>query len=121
MNDYSLALFFHVVGALGVFVALGLEWTSLRQVRRATTAEQVREWMRVASGVSRVGMAAMALILVSGFYMMATVWGGMGWIIVALGTIVLLVVLGAAVSGPRMAAIGRAVSAENGRVSPTLH
>jgi hypothetical protein len=121
MNDYSLALFFHVLGALGVFVALGLEWTSLRQMRRATTAEQVREWMRVSRGAGRVGMAAMLMLLVSGFYMMATVWGGVPWITVALGAIILLVVLGVALSGPRMAAIRRAVSVEHGPVSATLH
>ena len=33
MNYYSIALFLHVVGALGFFVVLGLEWTSLRQLR----------------------------------------------------------------------------------------
>ncbi len=29
MDDYSIALFLHIVGALGFFVALGLEWTGL--------------------------------------------------------------------------------------------
>src|SRR5262245_58128370 len=38
MNDYSIALLLHVVGALGFFMALALEWTNLRQLRRATTA-----------------------------------------------------------------------------------
>jgi hypothetical protein len=121
MTFYSIALFLHIVGALGFFVALGLEWTSLRQLRRATTAEQVREWMRVSSGVGRVGMASMLTILVSGFYMMATVWGGVAWITVTLGTLVLLAVIVVALTGRRMAAIGRAMTAENGPVSPTLH
>jgi hypothetical protein len=121
MNYYSIALFLHVVGALGVFVALGLEWTSLRHLRRATTGEQVREWMRVSTGVGQVGIASMLTILISGFYMMATVWGGVVWIIVALGALVLVIVLGLALTGPRMAAIGRAVAAEKGTVSPTLH
>ena len=39
MNDYSIALFLHIVGALGFFVALGLEWTGLRQIRSAMTLE----------------------------------------------------------------------------------
>ena len=62
----------------------------------------------------------MLLILISGFYMMATVWGSVAWIIVALGALVLLIVLSVAVTGPRMAAIGRALTAEKGPVSPTL-
>ena len=32
MNAYSIALFLHIVGALGFFVALGLEWTGLWQI-----------------------------------------------------------------------------------------
>ena len=121
MNDYSIALFLHVVGALGFFTALGLEWTGLRQIRSATTSEQVRAWMRISKSARRVGIASMLTILVSGFYMTATVWGGVAWIIVALGALVLLVVLALALTGPRMAAIGRAMVTEKGPVSHTLH
>lgn len=47
MNAYLLSRYLHVVGALGLFVALGLDWAGLAQLRRARTAEQVREWARV--------------------------------------------------------------------------
>jgi hypothetical protein len=121
MNDYSIALFLHIVGALGFFVALGLEWTSLRHIRHATTSEQARERMHIASRAHRVGMPSMLMLLITGFYMMATVWGHVAWIIVALGALVLLVVLAVGLSSPRMAAIGRALTVENGPVSPSLH
>src|SRR5262245_19442329 len=120
MNDYSIALFLHIVGALGFFVALGLEWTSLGHVRRATTVEQVREWMRVPSEMGRVGMIAMVTLLAAGLYMMATVWGGVAWILVTLGALVPMMVLGTVFTRRRMAAIGRAVSAERGSLSPAL-
>jgi hypothetical protein len=113
MSYYSIALFLHVVGALGVFVALGLEWTGLRQIQSAATSEQVRSWMRLPKSARRVGIASMLTILVTGFYMMATVWGGAAWIIVALGALVLMIVLAAALTGPRMAAIGRTLTAEH--------
>src|SRR6266498_5345349 len=116
MTDYAIALFLHIVGALGLFVALGLEWTSLLLLRRATTSEQVRERMRIASGVRGVSGAALATLLVSGVYLTATVWGGVAWIGVALGAMVLMALLGAALSGPRLAAIGRAV--EHGSLAP---
>jgi len=120
MNDYSIALFLHIVGALGFFVALGVEWLSLRYARHATTAEQVRERISIPNSAHRVAIPSMLMILITGFYMMATVWGHVAWIIVALGALVLLVVLGVGLSGPRMAAIGRALTAENGPVSPSL-
>jgi len=126
MSYYPIALFFHVVGALGFFIALGLEWTSLHHLRQATTTTQVREWSNIASGLHRVGGASMALILVAGFYMMAVAHIGAAWLIVAFWAFVVLAVFAAALTGPRMAVIRRAVaadttsSAENAPVSPAL-
>jgi hypothetical protein len=120
MNTYSIALFLHIVGALGFFVALGLEWTGLRQIRRATNTEQLREWMRIINTTRRVGGPSMLLILITGFYMTAIARVGAAWISVTLGAIVLLIVVGAALSGPRMAALGKALSNEQGFVSHNL-
>jgi hypothetical protein len=121
MNDYSIALFLHIVGSLGFFVALGLEWTSLRHLRQATTAEKVQEWLRVPSEMGRLGMLAMLTLLAAGFYMMATVWGGVAWITVTLGAIVLMFILGMAITGRYMAAIGQLAITERGALSHTLH
>ena len=118
---YSVALFFHIVGVLGLFVALGLEWTGLWQMRSATTPEPVRAWMRIVKSTRMLGMASMLAILISGFYMMVTVWGGVPWIAMSLGAIVLAVILTLALTGPRMAAIGRALISEHGPVSYALH
>jgi hypothetical protein len=76
MSDYTIALFLHIVGALGFFAALGLEWMSLYHLRRAATVEQVRSWMGVTSTVGRIGMPSMLTLLAAGLYMMVTVWGG---------------------------------------------
>jgi uncharacterized membrane protein YhfC len=62
----------------------------------------------------------MVMLLAAGFYMMVTVWGGVAWIIVTLGSLVPMSVLAMAVGGRRMAAIERAVTAEHGAISPTL-
>jgi hypothetical protein len=42
MNAESVILFLHIVGAIGIFVALGLEWTGLSQLRNAQALEQAR-------------------------------------------------------------------------------
>ena len=39
MTLYVVAKYLHVVGALSVFVQVGLEWAMLGQLRRARTAE----------------------------------------------------------------------------------
>jgi hypothetical protein len=76
--------------------------------------------MRVAMGVRRLGMAAMLALLVSGFSMMAIAQIGGTWVIVAFWSLVLLAILAVTLSFRRMAAIGRAMTAETGPLSPTL-
>jgi hypothetical protein len=118
---YSVALFVHILGALGLFMALGLEWAGLRQLRRAATAEQARAWLSAVAVLPRLYAPAATAILLSGLYMIATAWSWtVGWPGVALAALVLLAALGAALTGRRMAAIGRAVAAESGPVSPAL-
>ncbi len=121
MAVYVIALFLHIVGALGVFVALGLEWTGLRQIRSAMTLDVVRGWMRILSSLRRFGFAAMLMTVITGIYMMLRVWGVAAWAIVTLGSLVLLIVLSVALSAPRMAAIGRDLAAERGPLSTTFH
>lgn len=120
MNTYSIALFFHIVGALGFFVALGLEWTRLRQIRSATTLGQVRVSMRVYRSVRRFGMASMLTILVFGFYMAAVAWGGPAWITVALGSLVLIIVITIVLTRPQISAIEQALASEKGPLSLNL-
>jgi hypothetical protein len=120
MNYYSIALLLHILGALGFFMALGLEWTGLRQIRRILTSEQLQEWMRISNNARRLGIISMLTILASGIYMMATVWGGVAWLIVALGALVLVILL-SIVTGRRIAPIRRAMTKEIGPASPTLH
>jgi hypothetical protein len=116
---YSIALFLHIVGALGLFAALALEWTSLFYLRHSHTVEQALSWMNVLGLVRRLGPTSLVFILLPGFFMMATVWGGVPWIAVTLAAILLFPLLGA-FSGLRLAAIGRTVKTETGLLSPVL-
>src|SRR5512138_637292 len=117
MNIYSIGLFLHIVGALGVFVALGLEWTGLRQIRSATFPEQARGWMRILKNTNKVGFPSMLATVLTGIYMMVTYWGGQTWVIVTVGSLVLVIVLSVVLSKPRMAAIGQALVSEKRPVS----
>jgi len=120
MTLYSIALFLHIVGALGMFVAFGLEWMSLAYLQRASTAEQAREWLGVRGWVQRMGPGSLALILLSGFYMMAPTWRWVGWIVVALAAIVLIAILGATLTGLRMGSTEQIAASESGPLSPAL-
>lgn len=121
MNDYSTALFLHVAGALGMFAVLGLEWTGLRQIRSAPAPEPVRTWLRLLKNAQKAGFASMLAILLSGFYLMATVWGSTPWIAISMGALVLAVMLTLALTGPRMKAMGRALAAQKGQLSQAFY
>ena len=122
MNSYSIiALFVHIVGALGVSVALGLEWTGLRQIRTAMLPEQVRTWMDMFNSLRKVGFISMLTTVITGIYMIVTYWGGKPWIIVTMGSLLLVIALAQVLTAPRMAAIGGALPMEKGSVSQTFH
>jgi len=121
MNYYLIVKLIHIMGALGFFMALGVEWLSLSYARNAATSEQIRERLQISRSAQRLGPLSMLTILITGIYMMATVWGPVAWLIIALGALILMVVLGVALTGPRMAGIGRALATENGPVSSSLH
>ena len=120
MSLYSISLFLHIVGALGLFVVLGLEWAGLINLRRSTEAGHVREWVRLLAAPRVVGGPAALLILATGIHMTATRWGPQGWIIVGLAGMVVIAVLGAALSGRKTGAIARALPAESGPISAAL-
>jgi hypothetical protein len=119
MTLYTLALFLHVVGAVLLFITLTLEGIALRQVRRATTAEQLRDAASIADLTGRFGPASVVLILVPALYMVATAWGPTPWVVTALAAWLLVAVFGT-VGGVRLARFGRAAAAEAGPLSPGL-
>jgi len=120
MSVYAIAVFLHIVGALGLFAALALEWASLYNLRRVPTAGQAREWTKLLSALRFVGGPSTLTILVTGIYMMATRWGGQGWIGAGLAGLVLIAVVGGALGGRRSAAIARTVASETGAISAGL-
>ncbi len=122
MNDYSIALYVHIVSVLGMFVALGVEWIGLSQIRSARDFGQIRVWMEILKRVPKLGLPSMSVAVVSGLYMMWRVWGGTPWLIVSIGALILVIALSQMLTRPRMMAIGRTLGAQKGpALSPVFH
>jgi hypothetical protein len=121
MNSFSIVLFLHIVGALGISVALGLEWIGMSQVRQTTNPQQIRVLLGLVKSTSRIGFISMLAALVTGIYMVLTAVGWVSWILVTLGALVLLIVLARVLTAPRMTAIGRTLATEKEPVSQTFH
>lgn len=92
MNPYTLALFLHVAGDISIFIGLGVQLLCLAPLRRAQRVEQVRliaGLIRTADIVSTTGAL---LTIATGLYMALTAWNlQVGWIAVALGSIIVLI------------------------------
>ena len=84
MNIFSIVLFLHIVGALGVSVALGLEWIGLSQIRRSTVPEEIRAILRVVKSTTRFGFVSMLSTVITGMYMVLTALGWIPWILVVI-------------------------------------
>jgi hypothetical protein len=118
---YQLALFLHIIGAFGLIAAITVEAIGLRGLRRATNRDDALMWLGISRGiVMRLAPASLGLILVTGLYMVASAWGPRGWILVALGSLLLLGVIGAFGTGVRMARIGPALGRGQGPLSHEL-
>ncbi len=120
MNAESVILFLHIVGAIGIFVALGLEWTGLSQLGSVQVPEQVRVWMGILKSTQGVGFSSMVMTVITGVYMMLTDWGLVPWIYVTIGALVLVILLSMLLTKPQMANIGKAIFVEKGRIIKDL-
>jgi hypothetical protein len=118
---FSVLLFLHLLGAVSLFIAYGIEWTASSLFRNAASTEQVRAWLRVFKVSPPLSGVGLGVVLLSGGYL-ASLSGAMkqGWIPVTLIAIFLALVLGFAMILPRMKRIRAALPPGNDPVSAQL-
>jgi len=109
MTIYLAARFLHVVGALVVFSAVGLEIAILRGLTLAPSSTAAHAALAGLRIHKRVGIAAMLLIFVPGVYMAIAAWGMPAWLIAAIVSMVSIIVLDATATRRSLAALGPAL------------
>jgi predicted tellurium resistance membrane protein TerC len=122
MTLYTLALFVHVVGAIGIFAGLSVWAFGVAGLRSAQRVEQVRLLAALVTASSSLVIGGVVILGVAGFYMALTAWGVMAsWIIVATISFLLLAPGGMLVLERRMRAIAALAHATpNGPLPETL-
>jgi ABC-type spermidine/putrescine transport system permease subunit II len=109
MSIYTLVLFVHIVGALGIFTAIGIWLFAAAALRRAQQVAQVRALAGLTVASGNVAVGGVVLLAAAGLYMALTTWGWQtAWIDVATASFLLLAPFGGAVIDPRMRALARA-------------
>jgi len=97
---YTLALFVHILGAIGLFIVVSLVVVAFVRMRQASTLEQVREWAAVAQLAGKSIAFISLVILAPALYMVIIAWGfTTPWVMASLITFLLLAIMGATVNG----------------------
>lgn len=109
---YTLALFVHILGAIGLFVAVSLVAVALVRMRQASTLEQIREWAAVAQLAGKSLAFIGLVILAPALYMVIVAWGfTTPWVLAALLTFLVLAIMGATVNSRTIQQVGALVQA----------
>ncbi|HEX8732908.1 MAG TPA: hypothetical protein VF725_12710 [Ktedonobacterales bacterium] len=120
MTPYTLALFIHIIGAIGVFIGVSTWLFVAVALRRARQVAQIRTLSSLIQPTGILTIASLLLLGVAGFYMTLTVWGGQAaWIIVATISFALLAPVGALLIDPRLRAVSTLAAAAPDGALPT--
>jgi uncharacterized membrane protein len=109
MSLYPIFLYAHVVGAIGYSAGTLISLLGLASLRRAHSIEGARSILELLELSGPVSGISLLLTIIAGLYMAGTTWGWQtGWIDVALGSLVLLLAMGA-LMGTRRQAIAKMI------------
>ena len=110
---YKIALFLHIIGALMLCAAIAIEWLCIINLKKADTIAAIKASISNYSRLGIIGGLSMALILIPGIYMMVTVWQEAAWIIISFIALILIGVIGGAVSGRKMNKVKKVLKNED--------
>jgi len=89
MTRFTIAVFLHLVGMVGLFIGYGLEWVASSLLRRSTNAEQARAWLSIYRLSLPISGPGLLLLILSGVYF-ASITESMkqGWLLASLVAVV---------------------------------
>ncbi len=122
MNLYTLALFAHILGVLGVFVGNALDWTTILRLRRTQAASLVCDVTGLVGFQARLIQISSLVLLVAGIYMTEVAWEWhTPWVLLSLAALIVMGGLSGGAHGRRLAAIRKAAAeAPGGPIPPAL-
>lgn len=99
---YTVSLYLHIVGALIMFFAVGIEWLCLLNIRKAETRENILGWLKNFAVLKKLFAVSFFLLLIPGIYMMTEIWVDAAWAILGIIGLLSLSISGSVLSGKKM-------------------
>jgi hypothetical protein len=114
MSLYEVLVFVHVLGAIGIFVALGIESVSLGRLQQEEVPAGVHASIELLALPRRMGPIAMVITLGAGVALMRMGWRYQPWIAGAFVGMIAMALVGGIVSMRDMRRLRVALAAESG-------
>ncbi|MGK7379335.1 hypothetical protein ACSFXN_16000 [Planococcus sp. 1R117A] len=114
---YNIVLFFHILGAVLIFMAIGLLFTAMISMLHAKDVKGIRQWSSLAIKLDILFPISTILTLASAFYLVFSAWGwGYAWINVSVAALIGNSILGILFNLMRLKGIGEAANRETENV-----
>jgi hypothetical protein len=117
---YTLILFSHVAATFFLFAGLALEWLAANNLRRRLDRAQADSWIHLVRIAPWFYGPAFGVVLLSGCYLAATTGWNHGWIVVSFVTLLVIGLIGAFFTGPRVRAIHKIAKEASDQISTAL-
>lgn len=111
-------LFLHVIAAMGVFTALGMEAAALAQLRRAADGATAREALAGFRSSQRIGGASMLVLLLTGLRLATAYWHWKGaWMGLGFAGLIAIGAVGGLMTGRRVRRLQKTVGGSESATS----
>jgi hypothetical protein len=117
MSVFNAVLFVHMLGFIGLFGGVVLVQHAGSRLRRASTWEEARIWLHLLSRTPGMLGGGGVLLLLTGLYMSHLQYSIMTpWILVAIVAVVVFLLTGPLMVGPRLRGAARVASENHGTI-----
>ena len=122
MSLHALIVFIHLIGALALFLAFGIEWAAISFLGKSNTPQEAQTWLRLGRLAPLINGPALLLAILSGGYLASLISAfKQGWIPASFVGIAVVALLGGAINAPKMRAIRLAIPNGGEKLSSALH
>ena len=116
---YNVMLFFHILGTVIMFVAVGITLTAMIAMLHAKKTETLRDWSSLAVKMDGLLPASVIVIILPALYLVFSTWGwNIAWINISLAALVVMSIMGPAINLRRLKVVLTAANTET-EISPS--
>lgn len=92
MNIFPVLTFFHVTGAITIFISWALEYNYVTALRKSLTTDTEEFGLLQVKVFKKIGSIGVLVTLTTGIWLMIALWGYSPWLMMAIISILLIII-----------------------------